>query len=73
MLLGPPWPTQLQCHDTGDPEAEPQDLAEVRVWNLVKRRGHRLDDHSRIRARGREAVEYYSYIIIITIIIIIID
>ena len=50
----------------GDSEAEPQDLAETRVWHLlVSHRGHRLDDHFRTRARGLQRTRGSEEIVVL--------
>ena len=45
-------------------EAQAQDVAEPFVLHVGVRHGHGLDDHSRVRARGREDVGSEEFVVL---------
>jgi hypothetical protein len=51
--------------DARHPEAQAQDVAEPFVLYVGVRHGHGLDDHSRVRARGREDVGSEEFVVLI--------
>ena len=60
--IAPPLP---QRHDTGDPEAESQDLAEVRVWSLVTCRGYSSTDWMTTPEFAHEDVLEYTKLLVL--------
>jgi hypothetical protein len=51
--------------DARHSEAQAQDVAEPFVLNVGVRHGHGLDDHSRVRARGREDVGSEEFVVLV--------